>query len=80
MLSTLETGVKGGKWYSLGDKAFAPRALEAAFAKVKVNAGAPGVDGITVARFEKDLARNLARIHTELMAGLYRPSAAGVDT
>ena len=45
MLEALENGVKGGRWYSLHDKAFSVRALEAAFAKVKANKGAPGVDG-----------------------------------
>ncbi len=73
MLSTLETGVKGGKWFSLADKAFSLKSLHAAFAKVKSNGGAAGVDGMTVKRTRKDLEGTLSRMHTELMDGTYRP-------
>jgi len=74
MLTTLGNGVQGGKWYSLGDKAFSVKALESAFARVKANNGVPGVDGWTVDRFERQKAENLPRINSELMAGTYRPS------
>ena len=40
MLMALEKGVKGGKWFSLIDKVYAPANLRAAFAKVKANGGA----------------------------------------
>jgi RNA-directed DNA polymerase len=73
MLTTLERGIKGGKWFSLCDKAFSLRNLAAAFAKVKTNDGAHGVDGITVSRFESRLEENLARLHRELLEGVYRP-------
>jgi RNA-directed DNA polymerase len=73
MLTALEQGVKGGKWFSLCDKAFSVRSLEAAFKKVKANQGAPGVDGRTVSRFERDLARELPKLSEALMAGTYRP-------
>jgi len=52
MLTALETGVQGGKWYSLGDKAFSVKALSASFARVKGNSGAAGVDGWTVEGFD----------------------------
>ncbi|MFO0649269.1 MAG: hypothetical protein U0326_23705 [Polyangiales bacterium] len=52
MVQALDDGVKGGKWYSLWDKVIAPRALEAAFAKVKANDGAAGVDRVSVEAFE----------------------------
>ena len=74
MLTALGNGVQGGKWYSLGDKAFSVKALEAAFAKVKANDGVPGVDGWTVERFESQRVRNLPRMNSELLAGTYRPS------
>ena len=48
MLRALEEGVKGGKWYSLIDKAYAPRTLRAAFERVKANDGAPGVDHVSI--------------------------------
>ena len=44
MLSALSNGVKGGVWYSLMDKVYAPKTLAAAWAKVQVNDGAAGVD------------------------------------
>lgn len=51
MLSALGNGVKGGKWFSLMDKVFAPKTLAAAWTKVKANKGAAGVDGQSVERF-----------------------------
>ena len=39
MLTALEEGVKGGKWFSLIDKVYALTNLRAAFAEVKANAG-----------------------------------------
>lgn len=73
MLAALETGVRGGRWYSLMDKVYALPNLRAAFAKVKANGGAAGVDHQTVARFERHLEANLARLSDELRAGSYRP-------
>ena len=75
MLVTLEQGVQGGKWFSLCDKAFSLRSLRAAFTKVKSNGGSKGVDGVTITRFEAALEGNLARLHRELMEGVYQPQA-----
>jgi RNA-directed DNA polymerase len=75
MLTTLETGIEGGKWYSLCDKAFSVRSLHAAFGKVKANQGAPGIDGVTIARFERHLEEEIARLSRALMDGTYRPQA-----
>jgi RNA-directed DNA polymerase len=74
MLEALETGLRGGKWFSLHDKAFSVRALRAAFAKVKSNKGAPGVDGWTIYRFESDLENQILKLAQELRSGVYRPS------
>jgi RNA-directed DNA polymerase len=73
MLAALEEGVKGNVWFSLMDKVYARRTLEAAFARVKANAGAAGVDRVTVEMFEKRLARNLEKLSSELKAGTYVP-------
>lgn len=73
MLRALGNGVKGGKWYSLMDKVLAPKTLELAFRKVKANRGSAGVDGISIARFEKYLEKNLRKIHEELRAGTFQP-------
>jgi RNA-directed DNA polymerase len=75
MLAALEQGVRGGKWYSLMDKVYALPNLRAAFAKVKANAGAAGVDRQTVRGFERHLEANLGRLAEELKARRYRPQA-----
>ena len=67
--------MKGGKWFSLSDKAFKVKTLEAAFRKVKASDGAPGIDRVTIARFEQNLAEELPRLSKALMDGTYRPSA-----
>ena len=46
-------------WFSLIDKLYAERTLGLAWAKVASNAGACGVDGITVERFGKDSQKRL---------------------
>src|SRR6202022_3518311 len=51
MVSALVNGVKGGRWYSLMDKVFAPDTLDAAWEKVSANKGAAGVDGQSIKRF-----------------------------
>jgi len=52
---------------------FAMDALRRAWLKVRVAGGAPGVDGVSIRRFETDLENNLAALQAELLAGRYRP-------
>jgi len=73
MLTALEQGVRGGRWFTLIDKVYAPSTLRAAFARVRANRGAPGVDHVTVAMFEARLDANLAAVAETLQAGTYRP-------
>ena len=73
MLTALATGVKGGRWYTLMDKVAAPPTLRAAFARVKANRGAAGVDHVTVAMYEARLDANLAALAMALQTGTYRP-------
>jgi RNA-directed DNA polymerase len=75
MLTALENGVKGGKWYSLMDKIHSMDNLRAAFAKVKANQGSPGVDHQTLEMFERLLEDNLSRLAESLQAGTYQPQA-----
>ena len=75
MLAALEQGVKGGTWFSLMDKVYAMPNLRAAFAKVKANAGAAGVDRQTLTMFEQHLETNLQRLAQELRVRSYRPQA-----
>ncbi len=75
MLTALERGVKGGVWFSLIDKVYAPANLRAAFARVKANRGGAGVDHVTVEQFEAHLDAELDRLHESLRDGSYRPQA-----
>lgn len=75
MLMALERGVKGGKWFSLIDKVASDRTLSLAWEKVRSKAGACGVDGITVARFEKDSQSRLLAVKEHLRKGSYQPKS-----
>lgn len=75
MLTALEEGVKGGIWFSLIDKVYKPRNLRAAFAKVKANQGAAGIDHQTIEMFEAHLETNLNKVSQQLADGSYRPQA-----
>ena len=74
MVSALGNGVKGGKWFSLVDKAIRPPTLEAAWRKVEQNKGAAGVDGQGIERFAAGADRYLTELHENLKNGSYRPS------
>ncbi len=73
MLTALERGIKGNKWFSLIDKVWSGRTLALAWEKVKSNAGACGVDGITIGRFEKDSQSRLLAVNEHLKRGTYEP-------
>jgi len=75
MLAALENGVKGGRWFSLMDKVYAPANLAAAWKKVRSNRGAAGVDHQSVEMFERHAPKYLEELHRELREGRYRPSA-----
>jgi len=75
MLTALENGVKGDKWFSLIDKVHRRATLEAAWLKVKKNKGAAGVDGITIKRFEVNKEKYLKELEQELKIGTYVPKA-----
>ena len=44
-----------------------------AYEKVRANKGAPGVDGVSLAAFEKDLKNNLYKIWNRMSSGSYFP-------
>ena len=75
MLSALANGVKGGKWFSLMDKVYAPNTLALAWAKVRTNKGAAGVDGQSIERFAAKADLYLAELSTALREGTYQPQA-----
>jgi RNA-directed DNA polymerase len=73
MVSALDNGVKGGRWYSLMDKVYAPATLDAAWIRVLVNDGAAGVDGQSIKRFEARDEEYLTELEMALRNGSYRP-------
>jgi RNA-directed DNA polymerase len=73
MVSALDNGVKGGRWYSLMDKVFAPATLQAAWAQVSTNGGAAGVDGQSIDRFAAHADLYLTELSTALRNGTYQP-------
>jgi len=73
MVSALVEGVKGGKWFSLIDKVGAPKTLDAAWAKVRSNRGAAGVDGVSLERFAAGSEAYLSELSRALRTGTYRP-------
>src|SRR5947208_2293399 len=75
MLTALEQGVKGGKWFSLIDKVSPESTLGAALRQVAANRGAAGVDHVTVATYEGHRDDNLRRLSERLREGTYRPQA-----
>lgn len=75
MLTTLEQGVRGGKWHTLIDKVYAPLNLFAASRKVIGNRGAAGVDHQTVDDFQRNQQTELDRLHEALRTNTYRPQA-----
>ena len=75
MLATLEQGVTRGKWYSLIDKLYPVATLEAAFAAVRANQGAAGVDHVSIEDYAAKLETNLASLSESLRVGTYRPQA-----
>jgi len=74
MLAALVNGVKGGKWYSLIDKVYDPRTLQAAWKKVAANKGAAGVDKISIKRFKSDAQLYLKELERDLCNGVFWPS------
>lgn len=75
MLTTLEQGVRGGRWHTLIDKVYSRKNLFYACRKVVENKGAPGMDHVTVEKFDSHSREELARLEAELRDDTYRPQA-----
>jgi len=73
MLTALEQGVQGGVWFSLMDKVYSPKNLEAAWTRVWVNKGAAGVDHVSITQFQEQQSERLERMQDELKGGTYVP-------
>lgn len=75
MLAALESGVKGGTWFSLMDKVASKRNLEAATQQVVANKGGSGVDRVTVTQFCARSETEIEKLMADLKAGTYSPQA-----
>jgi RNA-directed DNA polymerase len=73
MLAALAIGVKGGRWHSLSDKVSRLETLGLGWAQVERNAGAAGVDRMSVKRFAQARDCYLAELAGALRDGSYRP-------
>jgi RNA-directed DNA polymerase len=73
MLAALQRGVKGGKWHSLIDKVSRLETLRLGWVRVAKNAGAAGVDRMSVERFAQQRDRYLAELAQALRDGSYCP-------
>lgn len=73
MLETLERGPRNGVWHSLIDKVYAERTLWAAWATVRANDGASGVDRQSIGMFERTAVEQIAKLAHELREDRYRP-------
>lgn len=73
MLATLETGVKGGKWFSLIDKVWREENLRAAYDRVAANGGSAGVDHVSVTAYGEQVESEIGKLAAELREGSYRP-------
>jgi RNA-directed DNA polymerase len=75
MLTALEQGVKGNRWFSLIDKVYSERCLTAAAFQVEANEGAAGVDHVSVKTFGDRREAEVAKLSEQLRTGTYRPQA-----
>lgn len=73
MLTALEEGVKGGRWYSLMDKVWKLENLQAGWQRVQRNKGSGGIDGQSIHRFEGCAGAEIAKLSRQLQTGSYQP-------
>ena len=75
MLTALEKGVKGGKWFSLCDKIFDSANLFNAWLKVRANKGGLGIDNISIEKFRRHAESNILKLAEKLRNDSYRAQA-----
>lgn len=73
MLDALETGVKGGKWYTLIDKVWTLSVLEAGWARVRRNGGSAGVDRQSIEQFGSRSTEELIKLSEQIRTDRYEP-------
>ncbi len=75
MLTALEQGVKGDRWFSLVDKVANELTLFTSFVKVARNKGSAGIDHVTIEQFAKHQSKHFKRLHRTIQDGGYKPQA-----
>lgn len=73
MLTTLITGVKRGKWYSLMDKLTNEENIAKSAEKVIANKGASGIDNISIEDYKRNIEHYNKTLLKELKDGSYAP-------
>lgn len=71
MLTALEEGVKGGKWFALMDKVYSGKNLKAAWGKVKANKGVEGIDRQSIEAFQANEDKYLEELQESLRENRY---------
>ena len=75
MLTTLETGIEGGKWFRLIDKVWSPKNLGSSLEKVVAKGGSAGVDKQSASQIEAHKEQTIAKLEQELRTSQYQPQA-----
>src|SRR6516165_2293367 len=75
MLTTLETGIEGGKWFRLIDKVWSPQNLKSSLEKVVAKGGSAGVDKQSASQIEVHKEETIAKLEQELRTRQYQPQA-----
>ena len=75
MLTALQNGVQGGRWFGMMDKVHAVRTLRVAAEKVVAKKSAAGVDHITTTAFAEHLEEEVQKLSEAMRTGVYRPQA-----
>ncbi len=73
MLTALDNGVKGGKWFSLIDKVYSLKTLNIAWEQVKSNKGSAGIDKVSIEKFEHKAQIYLQELEQSLKEHSYNP-------
>lgn len=73
MLTTLERGITGGKWYSLIDKVWDENHLKSAAWMVIAKDGCAGIDGESCTRLEEQIVEITAGLSRQLKDNRYVP-------
>ena len=63
------------RFYVLYDRVFRRDVLQTAWARVRANRGAPGVDGMTIGEFPDFIGQHWTAIRQQLLDGTYQPAA-----